>query len=349
MTGPVPGRSGRRAPPAGRCPAGPARATLGRRTDRGIPRCSTSFRWLDSTRGRVPRRRRDPARPARASRGEDLGLRKRAATRRPRSTRLARRGSTLDALQAAGIDLDPPRSELTAPPSPRPIGARRAAGHRDRRRRGRRHGARGGAPSRRLAGRSRGLPRRGEPGALPLVRARRARLRRSECPARRGRAHRPRRARRRHRRPRRRAPDVQRPGDGPHQRRPRCRGPRAGDGRRDPDRGVPSARRVRRHRAGVAALHGATIAIEGDEQLAALLAEMAEAIGATAVRLAPGTKAAYHAAAVLAAGGFVALLDAIAELGRRRRPRRGRRRWRSTAGSSSRPSATPGRSGSGGR
>jgi predicted short-subunit dehydrogenase-like oxidoreductase (DUF2520 family) len=66
----------------------------------------------------------------------------------------------------------------------------------------------------------------------------------------------------------------------------------------------------------VAALHGATIAVEGDEQLATLLAEMADAVGATAVRLAPGTKTAYHAAAVLAAGGFVALLDAIAELGR---------------------------------
>ena len=39
------------------------------------------------------------------------------------------------------------------------------------------------------------------------------------------------------------------------------------------------------------------------------------ASGATAVRLAPGSKAAYHAAAVLAAGGFIALLDAIAELG----------------------------------
>ena len=37
------------------------------------------------------------------------------------------------------------------------------------------------------------------------------------------------------------------------------------------------------------------------------------AVGATAVRLLPGTKAAYHAAAVLAAGGFVALLDAIAD------------------------------------
>ena len=66
----------------------------------------------------------------------------------------------------------------------------------------------------------------------------------------------------------------------------------------------------------VAALHGATVAIEGDDQLAALLADMAEAIGAVPVRLAPGSKSAYHAAAVLSAGGFVALLDAIAELGR---------------------------------
>ena len=66
----------------------------------------------------------------------------------------------------------------------------------------------------------------------------------------------------------------------------------------------------------VAALQGATVAIEGDDQLAAMLGDMAEAIGATAVRLAPGSKAAYHAAAVLAAGGFIALLDAIAELAR---------------------------------
>ena len=65
----------------------------------------------------------------------------------------------------------------------------------------------------------------------------------------------------------------------------------------------------------IAAFHGATIAVEGDDQLIAHLADMAEALGATAVRLAPGTKAAYHAAAVLGAGGFVALLDAIAELG----------------------------------
>ena len=36
----------------------------------------------------------------------------------------------------------------------------------------------------------------------------------------------------------------------------------------------------------------------------------------TAWKGAPGSKAAYHAAAVLAAGGVIALLDAIAELGR---------------------------------
>jgi predicted short-subunit dehydrogenase-like oxidoreductase (DUF2520 family) len=66
----------------------------------------------------------------------------------------------------------------------------------------------------------------------------------------------------------------------------------------------------------VAALRGATVAIEGDEQLMDLLGRMAEAVGAVPVRLAPGSKSAYHAAAVLAAGGFVALLDAIAELGR---------------------------------
>ena len=62
------------------------------------------------------------------------------------------------------------------------------------------------------------------------------------------------------------------------------------------------------------ALPGATIAIEGDDQLAAMLADMATAIGGTPVRLAPGSKPAYHAAAVLAAGGVIALLDAIREV-----------------------------------
>jgi predicted short-subunit dehydrogenase-like oxidoreductase (DUF2520 family) len=62
------------------------------------------------------------------------------------------------------------------------------------------------------------------------------------------------------------------------------------------------------------ALHGATIAIEGDDALAAHLADMAEAVGGVPVRLVPGSKAAYHAAAVLAAGGVTALLDTIREI-----------------------------------
>ncbi len=66
----------------------------------------------------------------------------------------------------------------------------------------------------------------------------------------------------------------------------------------------------------IEALRGATIALEGSEGLVGLLAELAEAVGGVPVRLAPGSKPAYHAAAVLAAGGFVALLDAIAQLGR---------------------------------
>lgn len=62
------------------------------------------------------------------------------------------------------------------------------------------------------------------------------------------------------------------------------------------------------------ALRGSTIAIEGDDDLAAHLAEMAEAIGGVPVRLAPGSKASYHAAAVLSAGGVTALLDTIREV-----------------------------------
>ena len=47
--------------------------------------------------------------------------------------------------------------------------------------------------------------------------------------------------------------------------------------------------------AAVEALHGATIAIEGDDPLVRLLAELAEAIGAQPVRLPVEGKAAYHA------------------------------------------------------
>lgn len=66
----------------------------------------------------------------------------------------------------------------------------------------------------------------------------------------------------------------------------------------------------------VESLHGATIALEGDEPLLELLGRLATDIGGDPVRLPPGGKPAYHAAAVLAAGGFIGLLDAIAELGR---------------------------------
>ena len=65
----------------------------------------------------------------------------------------------------------------------------------------------------------------------------------------------------------------------------------------------------------VAGLNGATIALEGDDSIIGLLADLAEAIGGVAVRLPPGSKPAYHAAAVMASGGLVALLDAIVTLG----------------------------------
>jgi predicted short-subunit dehydrogenase-like oxidoreductase (DUF2520 family) len=66
----------------------------------------------------------------------------------------------------------------------------------------------------------------------------------------------------------------------------------------------------------LADMSGATVALEGDEPILPLLAELAESLGARAVRLPPSGKAPYHAAAMLAAGGLVGLIDAIAELGR---------------------------------
>lgn len=68
--------------------------------------------------------------------------------------------------------------------------------------------------------------------------------------------------------------------------------------------------------AALAALPGATVALEGSDELVALLAQLAMDIGAQPVRLPPAGKQAYHAAAVLAAGGFVGLLDGIAEVAR---------------------------------
>lgn len=65
----------------------------------------------------------------------------------------------------------------------------------------------------------------------------------------------------------------------------------------------------------VAGLAGATVALEGDDAVMGLLADLAEAIGGVAVRLPRGAKPAYHAAAVMASGGLVALLDAVVTLG----------------------------------
>jgi predicted short-subunit dehydrogenase-like oxidoreductase (DUF2520 family) len=65
----------------------------------------------------------------------------------------------------------------------------------------------------------------------------------------------------------------------------------------------------------IAGLKGSTIALEGDDSIMGLLADLAEALGGVPVRLPRGTKPAYHAAAVLASGGLVALLDAIVTLG----------------------------------
>jgi predicted short-subunit dehydrogenase-like oxidoreductase (DUF2520 family) len=64
------------------------------------------------------------------------------------------------------------------------------------------------------------------------------------------------------------------------------------------------------------ALHGATVALDGDESLLPVLAELAESVGARAVRLPEGGKAAYHAAAMMAAGGLVGLLDGIVAVAR---------------------------------
>ena len=113
------------------------------------------------------------------------------------------------------------------------------------------------------------------------------------------------------------APDVQRPGDDPHERCPRGGGPRARRWRPG-RRSAPSTRwsrsPTRNGRSPPSTARRSPS--RATTSWRRMLADMAEAIGATPVRLAPGSKAAYHAAAVLAAGGFIALLDAIAELGR---------------------------------
>ncbi len=68
--------------------------------------------------------------------------------------------------------------------------------------------------------------------------------------------------------------------------------------------------------AAVRSLPSATIALEGDDELVALLGQLATDIGAQPVLLPPTGKTAYHAAAVLAGGGVIGLLDGVAEVAR---------------------------------
>ena len=189
----------------------------------------------------------DPERDAKRAAEED---RKRAEDRR----------ETAAALEAAGIELDPtppgtppsrrPRPSERSQPSARPRGSRSAAGHRDRWRgsRGTALGvalSRAGWPIHAVASRD------SEPArAIPLASSPSSGLRRRPGSRRGGRAHHPRRPRRCARAPCTHDPDVRRPGDDPHQRGARCRGPRTGAGRRDPGRVVPPAGGLRRHRAG---------------------------------------------------------------------------------------------------
>jgi predicted short-subunit dehydrogenase-like oxidoreductase (DUF2520 family) len=66
------------------------------------------------------------------------------------------------------------------------------------------------------------------------------------------------------------------------------------------------------HERALAALAGASVALEGDDRLVEVLAELALAIGARPVRVDTGGKGAYHVAATLSAGGLVGLLEVVA-------------------------------------
>jgi predicted short-subunit dehydrogenase-like oxidoreductase (DUF2520 family) len=66
----------------------------------------------------------------------------------------------------------------------------------------------------------------------------------------------------------------------------------------------------------LAALDGGVVAIEGDEQLSGVLAGLARDIGARPVRVSTEGKAGYHVAAVLAAGGFIGLLETLSRAAR---------------------------------
>jgi len=237
-------------------------------------------------------------------------------------------------------------------PDPRPhraapSQARRAGGAQHRHRRGRGGGtalgvaiARAGWPVVAVASRDAGRRERFEAWS-PCPRLRGT----GGHPGRSG-AGNPCRARRRHPVGRRVDASLQRPGPGPHKRPARRRSPPARPCRREPDRRLPSARlvhlgcgAVRRGDQGRDDRPGGRRSFDGAARRPR--GSAGRGPGPPAAR----SKPAYHAAAILASGGLVALLDAVVTMGaaagmdeRARSP--------STAASWSRPLPTRARSAS---
>ena len=272
-------RSRRPAPTRGRGPGGPVRAARGRRRGRSVTTRPISVRSLHSMRASVPRPTED--RPMKA--WGDL----------PGEAAARRRKETEAAIDEAGIDLDPvpyghhrhgdevhADDHVASPPPLRARARRRTPGIVGAGAVGTALGAalsRAGWPIHAVASRDAGPPR-----AVHGARRRGARLRRAAGPRRGGRADHPGRPRRRDRARSPRASGCT------AARRWSTRAARSGPRSSQPAMAAgtqigafhPLVAFADTERA-IAALHGATVAIEGDDQLAALLSEMAERIGAT--------------------------------------------------------------------
>ena len=208
-------------------------------------------------------------------------------------------------------------------------------------------GSRSGSPSTGPAGRSARSrqPRPGAPRAVPGARHRRPRVRRGQRARGRRRARDPRRPRRRDRR----VAQTLRLYAGQAMIHTSgvlgAEALRAGDGRRDPGRGVPPAGRVRRPRPGACRPARRDRRDRGRRRAGGAPRRDGGGDRRRPRPAARGLKAAYHAAAVLAAGGTVALLDTIREIaGLMGLDEAGA--LRSTCRCSSRPLPTPAPSGS---
>ena len=241
-----------------------------------------------------------------------------------------RRGGRGDAPRRSseqGIDLDPPApghhrhgdlehaSDHAHPhahsdPGERPVVGIVGAGRR-------RHGARRRARPGRLARRRRRVARsRPAASGSASASARRARVRRGRRARRRRRARDPRGPRRRGRASVAASLRLYAGQAIVHTSGAARRGGAApGPGRRDPGGRVPPARRVRRPRPGARGPPRARRSpSRGTTTSRRTSPTWPRRSAASPVRLPPGSKAAYHAAAVLAAGGVMALLDTIREI-----------------------------------